>query len=144
MHIPPHLQCDLCLGGTPAAAYLVSAFHVETPLENIHNCDGAWAACALCAPMVDGDRLDDLVARCVRVMEPRGMPAIPIVFQHYRMLIAAILRHRSDRLEFDDPRLAGLAHTEGDPIGVHMSPVRADGTVTVVPIPAAPPHPFRP
>jgi hypothetical protein len=142
--VPSHLICDFCLAGTPSAGFLVSAFEIDTPLEIFTNAEGAWAACGFCTPIIAADRLGDLVDRAMRLQEPRGLPQIPLVRQHFRMLFSAILQRRSDPLALDDPRIAPLQHPEGAPIGVHYvrGPDGRDRFVHL--IPPAPPHPFRP
>lgn len=138
------LTCDFCTAGTPAGAYLVGAFSVHTPLENNHNLAGAWAACQLCAELVDPGRLNALVDRVMRVMAVRGLPDLPQVREHYRLLLGAVLNHRGVRLlPLDDAQLQPFVHVDGQPIGV-MSAVTAEGDVVFAEIPQAPPYPLRP
>lgn len=138
------MMCDWCCGGTPSTAYLVSGFSIDTGLEVFHNSEGAWAACALCAKMIDANRLDDLVGRAIRVGAPRGLPDQPAVREHYRRVFLHLLRWRtSDALPLDDPRLQALRHIEGEPIGVAWKP-QPDGSLVVSDIPAAPPDPLQP
>jgi hypothetical protein len=142
MTTPAHLTCDFCVASTPSRAYLVSGFHIETPLEWFFNADGAWAACEFCASLIDGSRVDELVQRVVRLFALRGTQH-PQLAAHCRVLFSAVDRYRTDSMSLADPRIARLAHVEGEPIGVGFYP-NGDGTGQFVPIQPAPRHPFQP
>jgi hypothetical protein len=62
--------CDFCSAKEVFAAYQCGnfiAFGKDTPY--VQESSGAWAACYICATLIDNERWDDLTARSAKQLE---------------------------------------------------------------------------
>ncbi len=58
-------KCDFCSTSPISRSYDAAPIHIDVGSAFVHFCDTRWAACSICASLIDQNRWDDLTERSV-------------------------------------------------------------------------------
>ncbi len=57
------LKCDFCSASPISRSYDAAPIRIDIGAAFVHLCDTRWAACSVCASLIDQNRWDDLTDR---------------------------------------------------------------------------------
>ncbi|MFE0021928.1 hypothetical protein [Amycolatopsis sp. NPDC059021] len=90
-------KCDFCSHDEPVSVLPVDDFRL--PKMSNHQSLGDWAACGMCAVLVETGRWDSLVKRvAAKAAQQRGVPVDLIVAFTLTTLFDAVRKHTRGRL----------------------------------------------
>ncbi len=85
------LKCDFCSTKPISRSYDAAPVRVDMGHAFVHFCDTRWAACSVCASLIDANRWDDLTDRSMALWRAEAeRSGLPLSTQDLTAIRAAV------------------------------------------------------